>query len=262
MFLRIGRALRRIPRGGGGNWALQNGLVSRPTTPLLVRKLATPAEPGRASEIEYSCYFSLTTIQILLLLVTVLALVAMALAVVVLDAASTLSSSLAPVSHGGRCGLGGNSEAIELAHKKLSDFHFSCLEDSANKDKPVHQCPGFADAFPKFPENQPYAHYLAVTERENHCSGFCHVSARTLFVSPGMANSSSVMMPEWAMDHLPRLRAGFSKTELSTKVEGSTCGKSVGDYLWTWATCVAIWSFVLGPLLVTIGVALLACGEL
>lgn len=213
-------------------------------------------------EVHYSCYFSLATIRILLVAVTVLAIVAMALAAVVMVAASTLSRSLAPTSHGGLCGLGGVSEAIELAHRKLFHFHHACLEDPVNKDKLVYQCPGFADAFPEFPESQPYAHYLAVTEREHQCSGFCHVSARTLFVPHQLDDAGSVVMPQLAMHTLPRMRAGMLQVARGAEIERSTCGASVGDYLWTWALRVGIWSFVLGPILVVCGIALFTYDDL
>merc|ERR1712048_1074540 len=108
-------------------------------------------------EIEYRCYFSLATLRCLLGIVTILAVAAMILAAITFRSAAVLSKTLDTPAHGGQCGIGGTSKAIELAHNELSAFHHRCLEDPANKDKFVFQCPGFAKAFPEFPQRQPYA---------------------------------------------------------------------------------------------------------
>lgn len=222
-------------------------------------------------EVEYRCYFSLGTLRCLLAAVTFLALAAMFLAAITFKSAVILSEALDSTAHGGRCGLGGASEAIELAHKELSDFHHKCLEDAASKGKLVYECPGFAEIFPEFPQKQPYVHYLAVTEKQQMCTGFCHVAARPLFARHHVGHDAArnaAAPPPWALVAPPRPKARLlSRATRGTRArdieeERRPCATYVGDYLQTWARGVGVWSFVLGPLLALIGVALLTYDEL
>jgi len=211
------------------------------------------------NEVEHGVFFTLTTLRCILAAITILGIVNMVLAAVVMKAAATLSRSITPAAHGGLCGLGGASEAIELVHERLVEFHDECLQDPANDGKLVYQCPGFAGAFPDFPGSQPYAHYLAVTEKQYHCSGFCHVSMRTLFIH----RHESVAAPSPLSLHSP-FQSGMALMQAARSVQQDrrSCANSVGDYLLMWAQRVGTWSFVLGPFFVVIGMAFLMYDEL